>query len=200
MSLGDLDELVLSCRTEEARRYVSEAVACYKAGAFRACIVAAWIAVVYDLLAKIRELALGGNAEARQITDDVAALQPRVEAGDQNAIRRSLQIERDIVHMANDKFGFFEGPQVLDLQRLQDDRNRCAHTTYQGADQPYSPSAELARAHLVHAVRHVLAAPPVQGKAATGHIIRLVESNFFPTDVDQAKVQLRAGGLVRPKA
>jgi hypothetical protein len=57
MSLGDLDELVISCRTEEARAYVSEAVACYKAGAFRACIVATWIAVVYDLLAKIRELA-----------------------------------------------------------------------------------------------------------------------------------------------
>jgi hypothetical protein len=46
MSLGDLDELVISCRTEEARSYVSGAVDCYKAGAFRACIVAAWIAVV----------------------------------------------------------------------------------------------------------------------------------------------------------
>ena len=46
---------------------------------------------------------------------------------------------------------------------------------------------------------HVLAVPPVQGKAATAHIIRLVESNFFPTDIGQAKVQLRSGGLDRPK-
>jgi hypothetical protein len=45
----------------------------------------------------------------------------------------------------------------------------------------------------------VLAVPPVQGKAATAHIIRLVESNFFPTDIDRAKVQLRSGGLDRPK-
>jgi hypothetical protein len=45
----------------------------------------------------------------------------------------------------------------------------------------------------------VLAVPPVQGKAATAHIVRLVESNFFPTDIDQAKVQLRSGGLDRPK-
>jgi hypothetical protein len=58
MSLGDLDELVLCCRTEEARSYISEAVACYKVGAFRSSIVAAWIAVVYDLLSKIRELSL----------------------------------------------------------------------------------------------------------------------------------------------
>ncbi len=199
MSLGDLDELVISCRNDEARRYVSEAVACYKAGAFRASIVATWIAVVFDLLAKIRELALGGDAEAQQITDEVTTLQPRVEARDQVAIRRILEVERDIVKIANSKFGFFEGQQVLDLGRIQDDRNRCAHPTYQGMDQPYSPSAELARAHLVHAVRHVLAVPPVQGKAATAHIIRLVESKFFPTDIEQAKVQLRLGGLDRPK-
>jgi hypothetical protein len=57
-------------------------------------IVAAWIAVVYDLLAKIRELALGGDAEAQRITNEVTALQPRVELGDQGAIRRILEIER----------------------------------------------------------------------------------------------------------
>src|ERR1700730_15253750 len=146
MSLGDLDELVLSCRTEEARSYVSEAVACYKVGAFRSCIVAAWIAAVYDLLSKIRELSLGGDPEAQQITAELAGLQPRTENGDEVAIRRILQIERDIVDITNDKFGFFEGTQVLDLKRLQDDRNRCAHPTYQGTDQPYSPTAELARA------------------------------------------------------
>jgi hypothetical protein len=29
MSLGDLDELVLSCRNEQGREYIAEAVACY---------------------------------------------------------------------------------------------------------------------------------------------------------------------------
>jgi hypothetical protein len=61
--LGDIDEFVTRCRTEEARTYVAEAVACYKAGAYRSCIVATWIAVVYDLIAKVRELASGGDAE-----------------------------------------------------------------------------------------------------------------------------------------
>jgi hypothetical protein len=199
MSLGDLDELVIGCRSEEARTYISEAVACYKAGAFRASIVASWIAVVYDLLVKISELALSGDAAAHQLTSELQNLQPRVGSGDQIAIRRLLEIERDIVDIANDKFGFFDGQQVIDLKRLQDNRNRCADPTYQGTDQPYSPSAELARAHLVHAVRHVLALPPVQGKAATAHIVRLVQSNYFPIDVGQAKVQLHAGGLDRPK-
>lgn len=187
MTLGDLDELLITCRTEEARNYVSEAVACYKGGAFRACIVAAWIAVVYDLLAKFKELSLAGDAEAQRITGEVARLQAAVATRDQAAIRRILEIERDIVSIANDKFAFFDGQQIIDLQRLQDDRNRCAHPTYQGADQQYSPSAELARAHLVHAVRHVLAVPPVQGKAATAHIIRLVNRITFPSTWSKLK-------------
>ena len=199
MSLGDLDELVQNCRTAEARAYVAEAVSCYKAGAFRACIVATWIAVVYDLIAKIRELALGGDAAAQVIVNELANLQPRVQQNDQGAVRRILEIERTIVDDANQKFGFFDGQQIVDLQRLEADRNRCAHPTYQGSEQPYSPSAELARAHLVHAVRHVLAMPPVQGKAATASIVRLVESNLFPIDVEQAKVQLLLGGLDRPR-
>jgi hypothetical protein len=198
MSLIDLDELLTTCRTEEAKSYVAEAVASYKAGAFRACIVATWIAIVYDLISKIRELALGGDAEALKLTTELAKLQPKIESGDQGSIKRILEIEREIVEIANDKFAFFEGQQVIDLKRLQDDRNRCAHPTYQGAE-IYKPSAELARMHLVHAVHHVLANPPVQGKAATEQIVRLVESSLFPIDIDQAKSQLKLGDMERPK-
>ncbi len=56
--LVDIDELVLRCKSKEARYYIAEAVACYKAGAFRACIVMTWIAVVYDFLHKLRQLEL----------------------------------------------------------------------------------------------------------------------------------------------
>lgn len=52
----DLDELVLRCRDEQARQYIAEAVACYRAGAFRACIVMTWTAVVFEYIHKLREL------------------------------------------------------------------------------------------------------------------------------------------------
>ncbi len=199
MILRDLDELVQSCRDQEARSYIAEAVICYKAGAFRACIVATWIAVVFDLIAKIRELSLSGDAEARRIIEDLTTWQPLIERGDTVSIRKSLELEREIVNLANDNFGFFDGIQVLDLKRLQDDRNRCAHPSFQGSDQPYSPSSELARTHLVHAVKHVLSQPPVQGKAATEHVLKSVKSQFFPTELEGAKTQLRSAGLERPK-
>src|SRR4051812_18383644 len=106
MSLGDLDELLLECRNEDGRKYIAEAVHCYKAGAYRACIVSTWIAVVYDLLSKVRELALSGDAEAQRITDDLNRWQPLIAHNDLGAIKTSLELEREIVTVANDKFGF----------------------------------------------------------------------------------------------
>jgi hypothetical protein len=199
MPLGDLDDLIAECRTEEAREYIAEAVACYRAGAYRACIVSTWIAVVYDLLAKIRELALSGDGEAQAITGAIAALQPQVANRNVTAIKRILEIEHGILETANEKFGFFDGHHLIELSRLRNDRQRCAHPTYQGSEQPYAPTAELARTHLVHAVRFVLALPPVQGRAATAHVIAQVTSAYFPTEVAAAKAQLRAVGLDRPK-
>jgi hypothetical protein len=100
---------------------------------------------VYDLLSKIRELAISGDLEAQRIVADLNKWQPLIAKNDLGAIKSSLDLEREIVTTANDKFGFFEGMQVQDLERLHDDRNRCAHPTYQGTEQPYAPSAELAR-------------------------------------------------------
>ena len=67
-ALSDLDELVLKCRDQKAKSYIREAVACYKAGAFRSAIVSTWIAVSFDILDKLKELSLAGDKEAeRQI-------------------------------------------------------------------------------------------------------------------------------------
>ena len=65
-SLLDLDELVLRVRSPAAREDITEAVACYKAGAYRAAIVATWTAVLYDIFSKIREIELTGDRAAAQ--------------------------------------------------------------------------------------------------------------------------------------
>lgn len=68
--LSDLDSLVLRCRNGKAKSYLAEAVACLKAGAFRAAIVVTWVAVVHDVLAKLDELAHGGDANAQRRLDE----------------------------------------------------------------------------------------------------------------------------------
>jgi hypothetical protein len=63
-ALADLDELILLCRDEKASLYIQEAVSCYRSAAYRSAIVATWIAVCYDIIDKLRELALAGDQEA----------------------------------------------------------------------------------------------------------------------------------------
>lgn len=62
---ADLDDLLARCRADHAKVAFAEAVACFRTGAYRACIVATWTAVVFDYLGKLRELELAGNGEAR---------------------------------------------------------------------------------------------------------------------------------------
>jgi hypothetical protein len=87
----DLDELVLRCRDEQARQYIAEAVACYRAGAFRACIVMTWTAVAFDFIHKLRELELSGDANAEQ------QLQQFENIRAAHDISRSLEFERKML-------------------------------------------------------------------------------------------------------
>src|SRR5690606_5939373 len=86
-SLVDLDELILRCRDEKAKTYITEAVASYRAGAYRSAIVGSWIAVCFDIIEKLRELALAGDKEAEK---QIADLETTRRLGD---ITRALKFE-----------------------------------------------------------------------------------------------------------
>ena len=63
----ELDELIVRCRDKLAKKFIQEAVACYRVGAYRSSIVSVWNAVVFDFLHKLRELELLGNGEATSL-------------------------------------------------------------------------------------------------------------------------------------
>ena len=50
--MKSLEELYLSCRDKSSKAHIREAINCYKGGAYRACIVSTWIALVYDFIEK----------------------------------------------------------------------------------------------------------------------------------------------------
>lgn len=56
INLTDLDELAQQVKDKRSRTYIVEAINAYRGGAYRAAIVATWIAVIYDILLKLREL------------------------------------------------------------------------------------------------------------------------------------------------
>lgn len=197
-SLADIEALTLRCRSERSKEHIAEAVTCYRAGAYRAAIVSTWIAVVFDLVDKIRELAAAGAPNAQAIDKKYEGHLEQIEAGNDIGLKGALEFERTILETSRDNLQFIDKYQFDDLTRLREDRHRCAHPSFQRIGEPYRPCAEQARLHLRNAVVHVLAEPPIQGKAAMSRIKALVLSPYFPEEIEKAAVQLRASPLGKP--
>lgn len=193
MPLKDLDDLINSCRDDMAGAYLSEAVACYHAGSYRASIVMTWISVVFDIVSKLQELEVLGDKNSRlklEAFDKICA------RGDVEAL---LKFEREILTNARDEFGFVSPLEFDSLERLHLDRHKCAHPSLHSRSEFYVPTAELARAHIVSAVTILLSQPPVQGKAALEALLREVEFQTFPTQPEDAVKHFSFGALKRPK-
>jgi hypothetical protein len=193
--LHDIEVLASRCRSDQSKEHITESIRCYKAGAYRATIVTAWISVVFDLLDKIRELALSGDSVAKELESTYAAYITQINQDNQDGIKGALEFERRILEICRDRLQFFDSQQFVDLERLREDRHRCAHPSFQNVGIPYYPSSEQARLHVRNAVMHVLAMPPVQGKAALAGLKVLISSDYFPIDEKSAQVHLRSSSL-----
>jgi hypothetical protein len=189
----DLDELILRCRDKQAKKFIQEAVACYRAGAFRSCIVATWNAVVFDFLHKLRELELLGNGEAANLLKEFENLSST------SKLRELWQFESSIPNWALTKFELISPVEKSDIERLFDDRSRCAHPSMTSLEEPFEATAELARYHLRSAVMHLLERPPVQGRSARVRIFQDIKSEYFPVDPELATQYLQKSPLARAR-
>ena len=191
--LADLDELVLNCRNQKVKSYIKESVDCYKSGAFRSAIVSTWVAISFDIIEKLRELALTGDKEADlqiQILD---------KARKNNDIASFLKFEREILKIICEKLELISHIELIDLERLQEDRNRCAHPSMTLEGEIFNPPAELARVHIFNAVNHLLKHQPSQGKSALKYLWNEVTSNYFPDDLNKAISAFKHGPLVNAR-
>lgn len=176
----DLEVLALKCRNEQSRAYIAEAVACYRSGALRACIVSTWIAVSFDYIDKMHLLRDDGDLEAASICKTLDSIRdPATERS--AALKRSLEFERSILSDAHQKFEFLSSIEYEDLERLYKDRHRCAHPSMNRDEDFYQPSAEQARAHMRNAVFHMLQHPPTQGRKALQRVWEDTLLDSFPT-------------------
>jgi hypothetical protein len=185
----DLDELIVRCRDKLAKKFIQEAVACYRAGAYRSCIVATWNAIVFDFLHKLRELELLGNGEATNILKNFEIIRSETK------FKELWQFESDIPNVAQTKFDFLSSVEKSDIERLFDDRSRCAHPSMTSLEEPFEATAELARYHLRSAVMHFLQRPPVQGRSALNRIWQDIGSEYFPKDSEKATQYFQKGFL-----
>jgi len=190
----DLDELILRCRDKLSRKFIQEAVSCYRAGAFRSCIVATWNAVVFDFLHKLRELELFGDCEAAKLLEEFDNLRSSGKK-----FKELWQFESSIPEIALTKFELISTVEKSDIERLFEDRSRCAHPSMTSLEEPFEATAELARYHLRSAVTHLLERPPVQGRAARKRIFQDIKSEYFPVDPELAIKYFQKSPLARAR-
>jgi hypothetical protein len=189
----DLDELIVRCRDKQAKKFIQEAVACYRAGAFRSCIVSTWNAVVFDFLHKLRELELLGNGEASSLLEQFE------KVSSASKVKDLWQFELSIPDWALAKFELISPVEKSDIERLFEDRSRCAHPSMTSLEEPFEATAELARYHLRSAVTHLLQRPPVQGRSARERIFQDIKSDYFPTDPELATQYFQKSPLARAR-
>ena len=193
LGLSDIDVLALSVRDRQSRRLINEAITAYRGGALRSALISTWISVAFDIIAKARELAGQGEAAPKAF---VKKLDDAIEAND----KRKLQtIEAELLTNANSDLQLLAPHEYDALSRLQEDRHLCAHPAFVVEDELYQPSPELVRAHIVHALQHLLVHAPLQGKSAIRRFEAALLSPSFPATAEEIGGFLRSRYLNRAK-
>ena len=193
LGLSDIDALTLNVRDIQSRKLIIEAIVAYRGGALRSALVSTWIAVAYDIIAKARELASQGEAAPQKF---VTKLENAIEA---NNTKVQREIEAELLTKANEDFQILAPHEYSALERLQRDRHLCAHPAFVLDDEPYQPSPELVRAHIIHALQYLLVHAPLQGKSAITRFEADLLSASFPITEDEIRSFLRTKYLDRAK-
>lgn len=167
----DLEVQVARVANAEVRPLVTEAYRCYTTGTARAAIVLTWTAVCADLIDKIATLHQSGEGQAADLTKKVEAARGKLD----HASVTSMQgVEASILDLAV-TLELIDATQKVQLERLREDRNLCAHPSLRPLGELFVPSLEYARAHLVAALDAVLIHPASQGRkvveAFAAHIL-----------------------------
>ncbi len=191
--LYDLDELAQSVRDKFSQAYIREAINAYRGGAYRSAIVSTWVAVTYDVLVKITELANQGDGRATAFANQYRkALKEYNDANTKAASLKKLQaIENELLDKARSEFQFINSQEYVDLSRLKDDRNLCAHPAFAEENTLFQPTPDLVRVHIVHAIVHLLQRLPIQGNTAIAQITNAITRPSFPNAIEDAVRTLR---------
>ena len=167
--MRDLNDLETKTLNPSARRHFHEGVLAMRAGAYRAAIVQAWIAVSIDLMAKVRSRA--------QSDTWVVGLNNAIKNRDAKNMSRC---EGELIREAG-RLQLLTSFEMKMLERLREDRNLCAHPAFVEPGETFSPTPELVRSHLAMAVDSCLSVPPILGKEIIVRLKLDLDSQSWPT-------------------
>ncbi|NEO40072.1 MAG: hypothetical protein F6J90_28540 [Moorea sp. SIOASIH] len=185
--LADLEALTLNVHDQTVRAYVEESIASYSVGAYRSAIVSIWTAVVYDLYQKVRYLDEQYGDKAAKIC--IESIDKIRKSPDKKQVSAW---ERTILKDGYEKIKMFTLTEYEHLERIQQDRHRCAHPVLDSDGFLFQPSPELTRSHIRTAVDVLFSQPPIIGKPAVDALERDVETSvYFPNKLEDVSKALK---------
>lgn len=172
-SVSELESQVMSAEAQHAFR---EAHNAFNGGAYRAAIIYAWIAVTVDLIGKVRLMAeTDAEADAKQFIDK---LDDAIKRGDGS---QQTKLESQLLGKAQD----LELITPIEAERLgwlKKDRNHCAHPAFNEVGIHFTPSKEIAYAHLANAVDCCLTLPAMANKSLIQQYEKDIRSSTWPDE------------------
>lgn len=171
--MRDLEVLLSRVRDPDVREHFREAIDTYQVGAFRSTIINTWICVAFDLINKIRFLAIQGDGAAKSHVDRLD------KAIRENKIMQLQDMERKLLDIAKE-LELISQREHLELERIYKDRHACAHPAFLDSSQVFSPSSELARVHLATAVDDALSLPPISGRKRIEELQYELDGDTWP--------------------
>lgn len=162
--LKDLEELVSSIHSNEARDYMREAISCYMASAYRACIVLTFIALFDDITKKLTELGKV-NKKARTLSQEIEKRKNEQDIFESYLLDQ-LKAHNLIPAIDHD---FYSIVKTL--------RNKSAHPS------GHKCSAEEARFVIYEAINRFMKNPNFSTTQTCDEILsRISDENFFPSN------------------
>lgn len=175
--MRSIEDLTDAIRSPTSRAQFREAMQAYSAGAYRAATILLWTSLMQDLTDKLRVLADSGDGAA---ADAIAKVDVAREAKD---VRGMQQFENGLLGLATSDFEFLTPREAEELRRLGDDRNLCAHPSFQSdAEERLEITGEQVRAYARLVVDAALSQPPIVGKALVARFIADTQSDSWPDE------------------
>lgn len=102
-------------------------------------------------------------------------------------IHKLQDFEFKLLEKARDEYEFINPIEYQHLARIKEDRNASAHPAFMDTEQLFEPTGEIARTHIVHAIRYLLQYQPTQGKMGFALIVRDLKRATFPQTYAEVK-------------
>lgn len=149
----------------------------YNAGVNKSAIITLWTAIVVDILEKTQDLqdynskAKDKISEVDQVRENLSSLNPDTHY---SGIKGMQKIENSILKFAKDDLQIISQRGYIDLARIKEDRNSCAHPSFI-EDEIFTPTSEIVRAHITAAWFHLIGNPAVCKKYLLEQIEDLID-------------------------